>query len=521
MFSEAQLRDDISNKLFLIEDGLELVKNEFYLKNDYGTNAFIDILAKDKNNNLVIIEVKKSKSSEREAITELFKYITLLKNEFLLNNREIRLIVISTDWRELTLPFSEFIKNTDFNSIGLKAIVNSKGEVISFEKIDLIENKFRRKLSRRHWVQLYGKFKVRNEKSKEFANTLKRIGLKNFIILHFSYEHPYQKNKIEYGFYYAQQEETLSFYENIIKRNSFERYEELSEYTKEFVKSDKLDEYADAIKDFTHVSSDGSEIAHPEKFKGYYEQNKWYIEKIVRYGKLDNKYLTDENIIYELCGYFGTSFNWYFNFANNKDKSAMKEIEENYSFCLYYNEFWEYSIGKILKYLEYKDNKCVFSIHIFNTENILQSIAYSILKKSFNFLPTFNIVIDNNDYIEIFEGSIKVSVNKDINISEVVEEIFEGDESTYLFMCHFGEEKQVNAKLLNMLGLEYSCSYSRINKDEKIFYESVNIRDENISEKSHKTYICNLKEYIESNKKLRDLALFMHKGHSDFYEFKS
>jgi RecB family endonuclease NucS len=105
---ESALRDHLMNHLDMIESGLQLVDDEFYLANKIGTSGFIDILAKDTEGKLVVIEIKISKHSEREAITELFKYLALLKQNMSIKDSEMKLIVISTDWRELLTPFAEF-----------------------------------------------------------------------------------------------------------------------------------------------------------------------------------------------------------------------------------------------------------------------------------------------------------------------------------------------------------------------------------------------------------------------------
>lgn len=519
MFSEANLRDQIKDCLDLIEPGLIYIQKEYYINNEIGTSAFFDILAKDKQDNLVIIEVKKSKSTEREALTELFKYIALLKRTKALKDSEVRLIVISTDWRELLLPFSEFVQNTSYNSLGLKAIVDDKGSLESIEKVNILNKKFDRKISRRHWLQLYERKKIRDKRSKEFASSLLKIGLKNFLILKFSYEHPYVPNKTEYGFYFAQQEEELSFYIDIINNNSLERYEELCEYTDDMIAEDKLDEFADAIKDFCHVAADEMEIAHPEKFKGYYEQDKWHIEKIVRYGSYKSEYLSDETILFELCGYTGSSYNWYANVSTNSNNSLLQEIRDNYKNCLYHNDYWQHVITDILGYIQNKKNKCSFIITIYNPEDIFQEIAYYIKDNNPNFLPSFSIIIDeeNNDEMEIFEGSIYQFQKKEIDFNNFTEKFFDNDMSSYLFMRHFGEQKSLNVEMMYELGLEYGCSYSSIMENETtLFYESVIVKNEEVK-KGYKKYISNFIDFIEEHKEIQYFVLELYKTHSDFF----
>jgi hypothetical protein len=54
-----------------------LVEANHRLPNDAGDQGFIDILARDRLNNLVIIELKRSDPSAREALFEMLKYLPL------------------------------------------------------------------------------------------------------------------------------------------------------------------------------------------------------------------------------------------------------------------------------------------------------------------------------------------------------------------------------------------------------------------------------------------------------------
>jgi RecB family endonuclease NucS len=132
---ETEVRDQLKYRLDLIEPGLQLVDDEFYLRNRIGTGGFVDILAKDSAGRLVVIELKVSKHSERDAITELFKYLALLKVNTAIKDSEIRLLVISTDWRELRVPFAEFHWNTAYNSTGLLLETDPNGHPLSLRPV--------------------------------------------------------------------------------------------------------------------------------------------------------------------------------------------------------------------------------------------------------------------------------------------------------------------------------------------------------------------------------------------------
>ena len=111
---EDKIRDQLAANLAFIERGLELIEKEYMLENFYGTKGFIDILAKDSYNRFVIIELKRSNQASRQAIHEIMKYVGLLKRKFKVKESEICVIIISTHWDELIIPFSELLSQTSY-----------------------------------------------------------------------------------------------------------------------------------------------------------------------------------------------------------------------------------------------------------------------------------------------------------------------------------------------------------------------------------------------------------------------
>ena len=110
MVSESKIRDFLADNLSFFEpdDYLDFIGKEFLVRSDIGADGRIDILAKDSFGNYVVIEIKKSNSSSRQALHELYKYVTLLRHDFEIPPENIRCIIISTEWHELITSFSEF-----------------------------------------------------------------------------------------------------------------------------------------------------------------------------------------------------------------------------------------------------------------------------------------------------------------------------------------------------------------------------------------------------------------------------
>jgi hypothetical protein len=119
--TEREICDHIAKNLILVEPGLRLVQREYPLANPSGAAGRIDILARDPSGTLVVIELKKADGTARTALHELMKYLALLQDEKGVESKRLRLIVLSTHWHELLVPFSELVHSSPF-TIGGRVI---------------------------------------------------------------------------------------------------------------------------------------------------------------------------------------------------------------------------------------------------------------------------------------------------------------------------------------------------------------------------------------------------------------
>jgi hypothetical protein len=93
---EKDLQEHISHDLSKIEPGLTLYTEEGLSGREISTEAGkIDILAKDNDNNLVIIELKSSRAPH-SSLAQVLGYMASIKNEF--NVKNIRGIIIAEDF---------------------------------------------------------------------------------------------------------------------------------------------------------------------------------------------------------------------------------------------------------------------------------------------------------------------------------------------------------------------------------------------------------------------------------------
>ena len=74
-------------------------------------------------------------------------------------------------------------------------------------KVDIPEKNSGREFIPRHWVQIYTLKGDRDKFAEAYSAKIQSRGIENFVLLHFFFDY---KGHRQFGFYFAQQTETLS-----------------------------------------------------------------------------------------------------------------------------------------------------------------------------------------------------------------------------------------------------------------------------------------------------------------------
>jgi len=134
---EFKLRDHIAANIEDLESGLRILKKEYALQNARGgAGGRADILAADELDHVVVIEVKKSDGTAREALHELSKYVALLIERDRVPRELIRCIVVSTVWHELELPLAYFRATAQVDVQGMEPFIDNN--VLRFRRRNLL-----------------------------------------------------------------------------------------------------------------------------------------------------------------------------------------------------------------------------------------------------------------------------------------------------------------------------------------------------------------------------------------------
>lgn len=107
--SENEIRDLLIKDLSVIESGLRYMAHEYSIPGEGGSGGRIDILAKDKYDHTVIIEIKRSEVAARQALHEITKYLQIGK----LKPDECRVLLVSTSWSELSSSLALYQEKID------------------------------------------------------------------------------------------------------------------------------------------------------------------------------------------------------------------------------------------------------------------------------------------------------------------------------------------------------------------------------------------------------------------------
>ena len=180
---EATIRDSLAANLSLLEEGLTLVRTEAPLASAVGADGRVDILARDEFDNFVVIEIKRSDQSAREALHEIFKYASILTHELGIKSSRLRVIVASTDWHELRLPFSSYVRRSICDTTGYKLDVDGLGIVRSATKIEPEKLRDPLQFSKYQSIYLYQAPEARDANLDRMSRALASAGVPDHVLV--------------------------------------------------------------------------------------------------------------------------------------------------------------------------------------------------------------------------------------------------------------------------------------------------------------------------------------------------
>lgn len=179
---EETIRSYLATHLTFLSEELHLIQEEYPLPNRSGTRGFIDILARDNNCRYIIIEVKRTNQAARQTCQEILKYAALIKHYFGVKESEIRIIIVSSKWDELIVPYSEWCRHTDYLVEGYRIALDEHNMPIDKSPITLLEEASTRDISPFQMCFLSSREETMEEVVETIERAMTGIGLHDFVI---------------------------------------------------------------------------------------------------------------------------------------------------------------------------------------------------------------------------------------------------------------------------------------------------------------------------------------------------
>lgn len=368
-FLEDRIRDYLAQHLDLLEPDLSMITTEYVLPNAIGAGGRIDILARDRFGNYLVIEIKRSNQAARQALNEVFKYTGLFLRNQGLDATRLRLFVVSTEWHELLLPLSEYADAVDYSIESVQIAVLSDGTVTSVAKVDLTAPVDALELSRVQGIYLAEKPDQDGRRANALSATAKRVGIQDFVIL--SCQHDGSNPDVCFGyalwFCFSSPFRTMSKPEIAKLKQRIEWDDDLDEPEENFLC---------ALNQDSEAFCDTFEIGYPEKLVNL--ETSWKFSVLVREGRLSSaaSIITDAEILHLAKKVEGGSHVYFGKICTPHLKAAWRQMLVDLRLPLKGNRLWEKAVPALLEKIASDSPKVTVSVSLYNPCNILFSLYH-------------------------------------------------------------------------------------------------------------------------------------------------
>jgi hypothetical protein len=477
--NEHVIRDALGEDLAILEPGLKLIEKEYKLPNPVGGKGFIDILARDRFGMRVVIELKRSDNTARQAIHEIYKYTALIKMIHGLSAEQIRCMVVSTDWHELRVPFSAFEQSVEYSVDGYEIQIDREGRPIAAKQIAPLKEQDQLELCPTGLVFLFRSDDTREATRPAVEIAAAEVGVVEYLLIEqdFLGDNP----GVIYPF-------GLSFSMAIIDPVSRSEIEEKLELEidpeEESVGNPWYFEEVLQGEIGSRVHPDVAmdvEITYPDKFRAH-EAN-WPPKRIRRYGtRLSSDLRSDDDLLDMVRSDVGGHSSIFSRVGSPRLVAAWARTRQDLNQCLLGNSAWESEVNGFLDELESEDAVDV-SVDVFNPTDIVMGLFKLGAENTTAYLPAAQIVVqpEGDDGLRVATGGL--SWDRDTvrtNPQDMLDQFFDGEVMNYFMARTLGEVWSQDDALLSWHGL--GCAlYELVISREAVRASHLSLRDGNLS----------------------------------------
>ncbi len=397
---ESALRDHIADNLDIIEPGLRLLAREYPLPCPDGASGRVDLLARDSFGNFVVIELKKSDQTARTALHELMKYLALLQREKGIAPARIRCVVVSTDWRELRIPFSELVETSPFSLEGRLLHLDEARSPVSSTKVKPVPRVEGLVLPASFPWLTFEDTVTRDSVLASLAQVLPRIGIRNALMVALdaadpeSLRYPLSMVLVLFPFAEAEAEEILS-------QNAFpvERLEEDMGAPAPQAARNALESRIFCI--------DGVQDVHYSTCETFAaERANWTLSSLVRVGPTlsDDTLFPDEDVIDMLIGANGVNDSFFMQSVSASHKMQFEHFVQNLKkYLSRYPGWWEAAAPLIA---EARTRDAVLTVQALCPTNLLFRLALYWRYRDRGWLPLFELTMVDAEQGQSLHGGM-------------------------------------------------------------------------------------------------------------------
>ncbi|OYU27550.1 MAG: hypothetical protein CFE41_10685 [Burkholderiales bacterium PBB2] len=446
---EARIRDYLCLHLELVEPGLCLIEKEFKVQSGMGAGGSIDILARDAFGHLVVIEIKRSDQAARAALHELTKYVALLKSSQGLQLDRIRVLLLSTEWHELTVPFSEYLKSVEVPTEGFIVDADADGCVSGMRRFEPVTLDQPLRLERAQEIHFYRLAERRDGAVSALAAAASRASISDFVVLSVDYEGPNKEVIYPHGAYFVFSSPVVlddaACLQKFISETGIS-WEDLEEPGENFLCW---------LGEFATFEHDDLEIGYPEKLASMTSDG-WKARVSHRAGRYATniEVLPDSALIAEAMRIEGGAAYYLYRTSSPKFKPSWTTLKKDIERVVHGCSAWEHILKGIVNRAESDRTQSTISIELYNPADLVVAMTKAFGAKDLRYFSSFQVVENSSEGVCLYLGAIHWSgVPVKMPGDEFVTKIF-GSTEHYMFVRHFGNQHQFYDASCVALGLE-------------------------------------------------------------------